>query len=142
MKKYFSFLVFVFLWSCNGDNFNNNNPYLPNVNFSVDINTSFPSYNALQFPSNPVYIAITGAGVQGIIVMKTGGGNSYVAWEASCPNQYPTTCSRLTISGSNAKCSCDTFLYSLFTGLCDQKNKYSLKPYRVEANGNIIRVYN
>jgi nitrite reductase/ring-hydroxylating ferredoxin subunit len=138
MKKYFSFLVFIFLLACNGDNFNNSNPYLSNVNFSIDINTNLPDYNALQFPGNPKLIH--GAGVQGIIVMKNGAGNSYVAWEASCPNQYPTTCSKLIISGSNAKCSCDSFLYSIFTGQGGQQ--YPLKAYRVEANGNIIRVYN
>lgn len=140
MKKYFSVLVFIFLLGCNNDNFNNNNPYISNVNFSIDINTSLPAYNGLQFPSNPVRITNAGAGVQGIIVMKTGGGNSYVAWEASCPNQYPTSCSRLSISGINANCSCDSFSYSLYTG--DGGQQYPLKPYRVEANGSIIRVYN
>lgn len=140
MKKSLLFLLFVFLVACNADQFNNSNPYLNNVNFTKDINTTFPAYNGLQFPSNPVLITDVGVGVQGIIVMKTGGGDSYVAWEASCPNQYPTSCSRLSISGINAVCSCDSFTYSLYSG--DGGQQYSLKPYRVEVNGSIIRVYN
>ncbi|WP_136667655.1 hypothetical protein [Flavobacterium sp. H122] len=140
MKKYFPFLVFIFLFGCNNDSFNNSNPYLANVSFSIDINTTLPAYTALQYPGNPVLIANAGAGVQGIIVMKTGGGNSYVAWEASCPNQYPTSCSRLNINGIYANCSCDAFSYSLYTG--DGGQQYPLKQYRVETNGGVVRVYN
>ncbi len=140
MKKSLLFLLFSFLAACNADNFNNSNPYLNNVNFSKDINTSLPAYNGLNYPSNPVLITDVGVGVQGIIVMKTGGGESYIAWEASCPNQSPTSCSRLSISGINAVCSCDSFSYSLYTG--DGGQEYPLKQYRVEVSGAIIRVYN
>ena len=131
--------MFFILTSCSKDRVNNNQ-YLPNVNFSIDINTTLPAYNSLQFPSNPVLITNAGVGVQGIIVMKTGGGNSYVAWDASCPNQYPVACSRMTISGINATCSCDDFTYSLYTG--DGGQLYPLKGYRVEVSGSNIRIYN
>lgn len=137
MKKYFSFLVFISLFGCNED-FNNNNPYLPNVNFSINIYTNLPDNNSLRFVNNPKIIY--GAGVQGIIVMRTGLGDSYVAYDASCPNQYPTTCSRLTTSGITASCSCDAFSYNLSTGQGGQQ--YPLKPYRVEVVGSVIRVYN
>jgi nitrite reductase/ring-hydroxylating ferredoxin subunit len=139
MNKILTLLVFLFLLSCEKNQVSSN-PYLSNVSFSIDINTNLPDFDALKFPSNPKLITSAGAGVQGIIVMKTGGGDSYVAWEASCPNQYPTSCSRLSISGINAVCSCDDFSYNLFTG--DGGKEYGLKFYRTEVLGNIIRVYN
>ena len=140
MRKYFLLFCFISLLACSGDRFNNSNPYLSNVSFSYSINTSLPAYSSLQFPSNPIVISGAGAGIQGIIVMKSGGGESYVAWEASCPNQYPTSCSKLYIEGINAKCSCENFAYSIYSGAGGQQ--YGLKPYRVEVNGNVIRVYN
>ena len=93
-----------------------NSQYLQNVSFSKEINTNLPSYNALTFPSNPILITDAGAGIQGIVVMKAGSGNDYRAWEASCPNQYPIACSKLSISGLNAVCSCDNYSYSIYTG--------------------------
>ena len=67
-----NFLIF----SCEKENFNNNNPYLPNYSFNVNINMNLPQFSNLQFPSNAVYINNGSAGVRGIIVFNTGG--SYV----------------------------------------------------------------
>lgn len=140
MKKHFTLLAFcLLLFSCHKDNAVTNNQYLQNVSFVKEINTALPSYNNLQYPSNPILIRDAGAGIQGIIVMKVGE-NDYRAWEASCPNEYPTDCTKLSISGLNAKCTCDNSQYSLFTG--DGGKQYGLKAYRTEINGAIIRVYN
>ena len=140
MKKYILLLLLIaFLPGCNNDDFNNNNPYLPNYNFSIDINMELPLYSQLQFTSNPVLIAQAGIGINGIIVMNTGSG--YVAYEASCPNQNLASCSRLTINGINAVCPCDNTEYNLFTG--DGRLKYRLKTYRVQVtNQNMLKVYN
>lgn len=140
MKKYILLLLlFPVLFACDDNGHTNNNPYLPNYNFSIDINTDFPLYSKLQFTANPVYISQAGIGINGIIVMNTGSG--YAAWEASCPNQELTSCSRLIIHGVNAVCPCDDQEYSLFTG--DAKMRYPLKPYRVQIiSQNVIRVYN
>lgn len=140
MKRLLGLLFVVFFVSCHKDRAINNNQYLQNVSFSKEINTNLPAYNGLQFPSNPVLITDAGAGIQGIIVMKAGGGNDYRAWEASCPNQYPVSCSRLSINGINAKCTCDNTEYNLYTGIGGQP--YPLKQYRVEVIGAIVRVYN
>ncbi|RXR20823.1 hypothetical protein EQG63_02485 [Flavobacterium amnicola] len=140
MKRFLISVLLVVLSSCNKDKVVTNNQYLQNVSFSKEINTNLPAYNALTFPSNPLLITDAGAGIQGIIVMKAGSGNDYRAWEASCPNQYPVPCSRLSISGLNAVCTCDNFSYSIYTGLGGQK--YGMKQYRVEVLGEIIRVYN
>ncbi|MGH2664592.1 Rieske (2Fe-2S) protein [Flavobacterium sp.] len=141
MKKYLFLVVALIALSCSKDRIANSNPYLQNVGFSKEINTNLPSYNGLQFPSNPILITDPDAGIKGIIVMKVGT-NDYRAYEASCPNQYPSDCSRMTLDGINAKCPCENYEYSLFTGVGSAQ--YPLKAYRVEANsdGSVIRVYN
>ncbi|EKT3966907.1 hypothetical protein SL054_001520 [Flavobacterium psychrophilum] len=139
MNKYSLLLIAILTLSCHKDSVVNDNTYLPNYSFSVVINTSLPSYNNLNFPSNPVLITNAGAGIKGIVVMKVGN-DDYRAYEASCPNQYPSDCSLMTLNGINAKCPCDGKEYSLYTGV--GSGQYPLKAYRVEVNGSNLRVYN
>lgn len=124
-------------FGCTSDNFNNNNPYLPNYTFTIDINMSFPSYSSLLYPSNAIYYP--NQGVRGLIVFNTGSG--YTAFDAACPNQTLSSCSTMTIKGINSLCACDSAEYSLFTGQSAGK-QYPLKQYRVEVRGNVLRVYN
>lgn len=143
MKKCWLFLfAFLSLMSCNDSNFNNNNPYLPNYSFAIDINTNLPTFSNLKFASNAIYTPEVG--VRGIIVFNTGSG--YVAFDAACPNQALSSCSTMTIKGINAVCSCDDAEYSLFSGQCIGTNctgiQYAMKQYRVEVSGSVIRVYN
>jgi nitrite reductase/ring-hydroxylating ferredoxin subunit len=142
MKKYILLVVIVsFICGCDNDNYSYKNKYLPNYNFSIDINTDLPLYSQLQFPSNPVRVTQAGIGINGVIVMNTGG--SFTAFEASCPNQELGSCSVLTINGINVICPCDDVQYSLFTGQANTKVEYPLKPYKVQQiASNIIRVYN
>ena len=137
MKKYLLLLLLAFLSSCNSDNFNNKNPYIPNYSFSVNINTDLPTYNNLKFASNGMYISEGGA--RGLVVFNTGSG--YVAYDAACPNQQITSCSTMSVSGINAVCSCDSASYSLFTGQSAGK-QYPMKPYHVELSGTVIHIYN
>ncbi|ENA1795360.1 hypothetical protein ABF176_002201 [Flavobacterium psychrophilum] len=139
MNKYSLLLIAILTLSCHKDSVVNDNTYLPNYSFSVVINTSLPSYNNLNFPSNPVLITNAGAGIKGIVVMKVGN-DDYRAYEASCPNQYPSDCSLMSLNGINAKCPCDGKEYSLYTGV--GSGQYPLKAYRVEVNGSNLRVYN
>lgn len=141
MKNYF-FLVVIFLFfGCNKDDNRiiNNNQFIPNVTFSVTINTNLPTYSQLQFVSNPVLITLPNAGFKGIILMKAGQ-NDYRAFEASCPNQAPSACTQLSINGINAVCPCDGIEYGLYTGL--GAAPFPLKPYRTEVNGTNVRVFN
>lgn len=143
MKKYILlFVAIAFFSACDSDNYNNNNRYLPDYNFSIDIDMNLALYTPLQFPANPVRVNQAGIGINGIIVMNTGSG--YVAYEASCPNQALSSCSSLTLDGINVICNCDQVTYSLFTGLAgDADVRYPLKPYRIQVIGeNVIRVYN
>ncbi len=140
MKKILSsILILTFLFGCSKDKFNNNNPYLPNYAFSIDLNKSLPSYSALNFTGNAVKAYPANGPSRGVIIFNTGSG--YNAYDGACPNQDLSSCSTLTISGSNANCPCGSENYNLFTGQSAGK-QYPLKPYRVEVNGDLIRVYN
>lgn len=137
MKKSILLLLIatVFL-GCSNSDFNNKNPYLPSYTFTVDINMNLPAYSNLQYPSNAVYYS--SVGVKGIYIFNTGSG--YNAFDAACPNQALSSCSTMTLKGINIICPCDNTEYSLFTG--QGGKQYPLKQYRVEVNGNVLRVYN
>lgn len=141
MKKIFLLaLVLILNIGCNKDKGGNDNQFLPNYAFSVDINRTLPQYNNLQFDGSPVKINIEGAGILGLLVMKAG--SNYVAFDGACPNHDLSACSTLTIDGVEAVCPCDGARYNLFTGLCSTGQPYNLKQYRTELNGNIIRIFN
>lgn len=140
LLRYFSLLLLFILLGCSPDRINNDNRYLPNYNFSIDINMELPLYNSLMFTGNPVFIDQAGIGINGIFVLNTGGG--YVAYEASCPNQELSACSRMQLNGIVAICPCDEAEYTLFGGQAEGK-EYPLKSYRVQIISNtVIRVYN
>jgi nitrite reductase/ring-hydroxylating ferredoxin subunit len=135
-KSVWIFILFSAFISCSDNGPVNTNPFIPNYTFTVDINMNLPSYSKLLYPSNAVYYA--GKGVKGLIIFNTGSG--YNAFDAACPNQTPSTCSPMTIDGIDAVCSCDTKTYSLFSG--QGSLQYPMKQYRVEVNGNVLRIYN
>jgi nitrite reductase/ring-hydroxylating ferredoxin subunit len=140
MLKKINILVSLFLFCCcNSDNVNDNNPYLPNYSFSINLDLSLPSNANLQFASNAKFINQNGAGIRGIFVFNTGSG--YNAFDAACPNQNLNDCSTMTLNGINAKCPCDNKSYSLFTGLSEGL-QYPMKRYNVEVNGNSLRIFN
>jgi nitrite reductase/ring-hydroxylating ferredoxin subunit len=147
MKKYFFLLIaFPMLFGCSTNSPNNNNPYLPNYAVNLEINLNLPQYSDLKFVSNAVYIPNQGS-IRGIIVFNSGSG--YNAFDAACPNQALSDCSTMTfkkiddqrIDRTNVVCPCDNAEYSLFSGQSAGK-QYPLKQYRVQVNGNVLRVYN
>jgi nitrite reductase/ring-hydroxylating ferredoxin subunit len=140
MKKTLLLILLSFtIFGCNKDKFNNNNPYLPNYSFSMDVNINLPNYNQLTFTGNGIRVYPANGPAKGVIIFNTG--STYNAFDGACPNQNISSCSLLTISGSNANCPCSSENYNLFTGQSPGK-EYPLKQYRVEVNGDIIRVYN
>lgn len=140
MKKIVCILAFlVVLVSCNKDKYNNNNPYLDNYSFSMDVDKNLPLYSGLQNPGNAVKVYPVNGPVKGVIIFNTGSG--YKAYDGSCPNQQITTCSALTYNSTNAVCSCDNASYNMYTGVAPGK-EYPLKEYRTEVIGTVVRVYN
>ncbi|MFY7810707.1 MAG: Rieske (2Fe-2S) protein [Flavobacterium sp.] len=139
LKKILPLLFILLFLSCESDTVNNNNPFLPNYSFSINVDLNLPSNANLQFPSNAKYINLNGAGIRGIIVFNTGSG--FNAFDAACPNQNLSDCSTMTISGINATCPCDNKSYNLFTGQSEGM-QYPMKRYAVEVNGNSLRIFN
>lgn len=129
-------LLCILFFSCSNNGPVNTNPYIQNISFTVDINMNLPLYSSLLYPSNGIFFA--GRGVKGLIIFNTGSG--YNAFDAACPNQPQTACSTLTIKGIEAVCPCDNKTYNLFSGLGSLQ--YPMKQYRVQVNGNVLRIYN
>jgi nitrite reductase/ring-hydroxylating ferredoxin subunit len=151
MRKIFLVLgLFIFI-SCDNNSSGDRNPFLRETSFSFDINLNLPLYSGLTTIGNAVYINNPNVGVRGIFVINAGigiGNNSYLAWEASCPNHTPNSCSTMTlVGGTNCICSCEDYEYTLFTGQLltepnGEGNVYGLLNYQTRVNGNIITVFN
>ena len=70
-----------------------------------------------------------------------------MAWEATCPNHVPESCSKLDISGVLAECSCEDFQYSLATGQLLNPNETLNQPrdllfYQIQNYNGILSVSN
>ena len=145
MKHFWGFILLIFLLSCNSDG-TNRNPYLQEVSFRFDLNLNLPSYNGLNIVGNPVFVDNAGVGTRGAFVIKSSL-DTFYAFEASCPNHTPNSCSTMTIDGQTVVCSCENYTYSLFTGQQldrpnDGKRYYDLLFYRATQSGNIVTISN
>lgn len=147
MRRFLGCILFIFLISCSSDS-TNRNPYLQEVNFRFDLNLNLPLYNGLNNIGNPVYVGNDGVGTRGVFVMRAGlSGAQFVAWEASCPNHAPNTCSTMSIDGQNVVCDCEGYTYNLFTGQQldrpdDGGRYYDLLFYRATQSGNTVVISN
>lgn len=142
MKHFFALflLIFTFL-GCSSDDDLRRNPYLPHLNFSVNFDLSLPEYNQLNFPGNK--FVTRNYGINGIVIFNLNN-DQYMAFELTDPNHVPQACSALIVEGTEAVCSCgDGNKYTIITGQrIAGEGEYSLKPYRVERVGNVLRVSN
>ncbi|SFS77220.1 hypothetical protein SAMN04487906_1660 [Zhouia amylolytica] len=146
MKKIITYICsFIFL-ACSNDS-STRNPYLPETNFSFEINLNLPLYGSLANPGSAIYIGNEGVGLKGVFVYNAGFGQ-FLAWEASCPNHTPTSCSTMTIiNGNMCKCSCEDYEYSLVNGtmlseIPADKKIHELLIYRTTANDNVVTIFN
>ena len=139
MKNYLLYILTLFvLIGCSGDSVRNNNPYIPSYNFSYVINLNLNT--PLTIPINPVVVTEP-TGISMIVMKITD--TDYRAWNANCPNHAISSCSRLIIKEDkvNAKCTCENYEYSLFTGVGTAQ--YTMIPYQVEVLGSdSIRIFN
>ncbi len=133
-------LSFILITSCSKNEINRN-PYLQNISFEKTINLNLPQYDNLNYNGGAVYLS--SGGIKGLILFNFS--NQIFAWEASCPNQYPSSCSKMNINGVQSVCSCENYEYSLATGqiLSNSENdSYPMKMYFSEKNGNSVRISN
>ena len=142
MKKIFCLFPLIFLiLGCSPEDELRKNPYLPELNFSFTIDLALPQYNNLNYPGNS--FITRNYGINGIVVYNLNN-DQYLAFELSDPNHVLTDCSILVVEGLEAKCSCDDGnVYSIITGQrVAGEGQYSLKPYRVERTGQLLRISN
>lgn len=142
MNRILALFVFIlFATSCSDDDNRRQNPFLLDLRVDVTLNTNLPQFNPLNFPGNAIYFG--GVANDGIIVVNTGA--SILAWDAADPNLIPSNCTRLEIQGLVGQNTCNPpNAYSLVDGLPLETGdlQFGLLNYRVEQNGNIIRVFN
>ncbi|MDG1652457.1 MAG: hypothetical protein P8H87_03250 [Flavobacteriaceae bacterium] len=138
-----SFTLLMLVSSC-GKRPLERNPYLIDIRFQREFNLSLPLYSNLNYVGGS--LLVDGVGINGIILFNLNG-SSFLAWEATCPNHPPENCSKLSIEGVLAVCSCEEFQYSLATGqlLNPSENlspPQSLLFYQVQNYNGILSVNN
>lgn len=140
MKKILLFICLISIYlSCSSDDELRENPYLPDLNFSFQLDLSLPQYNPLNFPGNS--LVTRNYGLNGVVIYNLNN-DQYMAFELTDPNHIPQECSYLMVTGTQASCSCnDGNVYSIVTGQqIKGEGNYGLKPYRVTKSGNILEV--
>jgi len=138
--KHVLILIVILICSCSKNEINRN-PYLQNISFEKTINLNLPQYDDLNYNGGAVYL--NSGGIKGLTLFNFS--NQIFAWEASCPNQYPSSCSTMKIDGVQTVCNCDDYKYSLATGQLlssSETNSYPMKLYFSEKNGNSVRISN
>ncbi len=137
--RFFSFmLIFSLLLSCESER-TERNPYLNEIGFRFDLNLNLPLYSPLTTIGNAIYVGNNAAGIRGIFVIQSSI-DQFRAFEASCPNHAPSTCSTMVLNGQTVTCSCEDYSYLLFTGGMQNppsdKRFYNLLEYRTSFNGS------
>ncbi|GGW46526.1 Rieske (2Fe-2S) protein [Arenibacter certesii] len=145
MKPILALLILGVFLSCDKNN-SDRNPYLQEISFRFPLNLNLPLYSPLTNTGNAVYIGNTAVGTRGVFVINTGF-NSFLAWEASCPNHAPNNCSTMNLKGQTVTCSCEGYEYNLFTGQLmnrpdDGKRYHDLLFYQATYSGNTVIISN
>ncbi|MDG1822226.1 MAG: hypothetical protein P8H25_02490 [Flavobacteriaceae bacterium] len=131
-------IAFFFLLGCS-ENSVERNPYLFETRFDQSINLALPAFDNLNYQGGSMYWP--NGGIKGLLLFNLAG--TIMAWEASCPNHTPSSCSTTQINGVTASCLCEDYQYSLATGQpLTEGATYSLLFYKVQQNGTAIRIYN
>ena len=140
MKKLLLLISLIFIClGCSGDDELRKNPYLPDLNFSFQLDLSLPQYNPLNFPGNS--FITRNYGLNGVVIYNLNN-DQYMAFELTDPNHIPQECSYLLVNGTEATCSCnDGNAYNIITGQqIKGEGNYGLRPYRVIKSGNILEI--
>lgn len=142
MKKLELIVLLAFLGvACSDDDEVRNNPYLVDQKFSYQLHLSLPEYNQLNFDGN--HIVLPQLGLNGVVIFNINS-TMFSAFELSDPNHALRDCSRLTVSGTEATCSCDDGnVYEIITGQpLEGDGIYTLKRYNVNRTGDVLTISN
>ena len=143
--KFIAILLFIIVCSCESTT-PIQNPFLPKASFDVQIDLNLPLYSPLQNTGNTITLPNNLGGVKGIHITNVGF-STFRAFEVSCPNHNPSSCSSTELQGSQVNCQCeDQLSYSVFTGQLlnrqDSETLFDLTEYQVRIEGNTIYVFN
>jgi nitrite reductase/ring-hydroxylating ferredoxin subunit len=145
MRRILGILLVVLIVSCSNEQ-TNRNPFLQEIGFRFDANLNLPLYSPLTNTGSVVLVQSTGVGTRGVFIVNAGF-NQFRAFEASCPNHEPNSCSTMVLDGQVATCECEEYQYSLFTGQQlnrpdDGNRYYDMLEYRATFNGNTVSISN
>ncbi|PIB30861.1 hypothetical protein BFP77_03540 [Maribacter sp. 4U21] len=145
MSRILGILLVVLIVSCSNEQ-TNRNPFLQEIGFRFDANLNLPLYSPLTNTGSVVLVQSTGVGTRGVFIVNAGF-NQFRAFEASCPNHEPNSCSTMVLDGQVATCECEEYQYSLFTGQQlnrpdDGNRYYDMLEYRATFNGNTVSISN
>lgn len=140
MMKSLTSILFVFLLflSCESDDQNNLLPYIP-VNETIILTN--PEFINLQVPGGWGY---ANGGIKGIVIYNVNG-NTFKAYERSCPHLTPSACTKMTVEQSfKMRCPCDQSEFSIIDGSPITKNiNYRTREYKVGMiNTNTLKITN
>jgi len=144
IKPYTAFLTLLIflLEACKDDTLiPDNNNLLPNVGVNLQLNLNLPEYKNLTFPGNS--FITTQQGINGIVIYNIDN-SQYTAFEITDPNHAIQSCSKLSVNGITATCSCeDANAYNIVTGQkLNGEQGFALRRYRISRNGNILSIIN
>ncbi|NND62822.1 MAG: hypothetical protein HKN48_06465 [Flavobacteriaceae bacterium] len=145
--KQFLILAFctLFFASCNkddGNDVNQNNPFLTSPLVNLQLNLNLPEYNPLKFPGNSV--VLNSQGIKGVIIYNVNN-SLYTAFDLTDPNHTPSSCSKMEVEGIVATCPCgnDENSYDIVTGQHQNDTEaYPMQQYRIQRSGDVITVTN
>ncbi|MGB2172101.1 MAG: Rieske (2Fe-2S) protein [Flavobacteriaceae bacterium] len=143
-KKKWKFLVLLLLLLGCEKSTIERNPYLPEMRFQATISLNLPQYDALRFTGGTALLPQFGH--KGVVVFNLNG-NTFLAWEASCPNHLPKACSQTQLEGVLVQCRCEGYRYSLATGQLlnppeGDDRVYPLINYLIEQRGTNLIISN
>lgn len=144
MKKIAFLLGLILITSCSSDDGNQNNPNLPNVRFTAQINLNLPQFVNLRFPGGIEVDRTDGRGIRGLILYNQND-QQFFAYELSDPNIPPSDCSALSVEGTRAVSNCGNENMYEITSFGQQIQGEGGRPllsYRVEKNGNTLIISN
>lgn len=142
MKKIKLFVsLSLLVLACSDDDEVRHNPYLIDQKFSYQLHLSLPEYNQLNFDGN--HIVLPQLGLNGVVVFNING-SMFSAFELSDPNHALRDCSRLTVSGTEASCSCDDGnVYEIIMGQpVEGDGIYTMKRYNINRAGDVLTISN